>query len=204
MKWGLKGGISIYTDSGPPRYVLWCCGGICHQPDTFIQIGSGHTVEVNNQSTAVWWRYLTSFLAQFLKQHIMLSFDELLPGTEWDLGLSKRSWLVLIQEFRSPDKKGTINWVHSEKQVRILMPFLQNRFNSVIQSITQIQTNISCSWSSLLLSCKKKKSYTNSVYFRCLVDKHGFISPFFWMWRFRKNKPPTWIQNLYGASVKAT
>ena len=43
MKWGLKGGISIDADSGPPRYALWCCGGICHQPDTFIQIGSGHT-----------------------------------------------------------------------------------------------------------------------------------------------------------------
>ena len=41
---GLKGGISIDADSGPLRYVLWCCGGICHQPDTFIQIGSGHTV----------------------------------------------------------------------------------------------------------------------------------------------------------------
>ena len=32
MKWGLKVGISIDADSGPPRYVLWCCGGICHQP----------------------------------------------------------------------------------------------------------------------------------------------------------------------------
>ena len=42
---GLKGGISIDADSGPLRYVLWCCGGICHQPDTFIQIGSGHTVK---------------------------------------------------------------------------------------------------------------------------------------------------------------
>ena len=31
MKWGLKGGISVDADSGPPRYVLWCCGGICHQ-----------------------------------------------------------------------------------------------------------------------------------------------------------------------------
>ena len=41
---GLKGGISIDADSGPLRYVLWCCSGICHQPDTFIQIGSGHTV----------------------------------------------------------------------------------------------------------------------------------------------------------------
>ena len=41
---GLKGGISIDADSGPLKYVLWCNGGICHQPDTFIQIGSGHTV----------------------------------------------------------------------------------------------------------------------------------------------------------------
>ena len=44
MKWGL-GEISIEADSSPPRYVLWCYGDICHQPDTFIQIGSGHTVQ---------------------------------------------------------------------------------------------------------------------------------------------------------------
>ena len=43
MKWGLKEGISIDADSGPPRYVLWCSGGICHQVLTFIQIGCGHT-----------------------------------------------------------------------------------------------------------------------------------------------------------------
>ena len=40
----LKGGISIYADFGPPRYVLWCCGGICHEVLTFFQIGCGHTV----------------------------------------------------------------------------------------------------------------------------------------------------------------
>ena len=39
MKWGLKGGISIDADSGPPRYVLWCCGGFCHQLLTFFKIG---------------------------------------------------------------------------------------------------------------------------------------------------------------------
>ena len=44
MKWGLKGGISIYADSGPPRYVLWCYGCICHEVLTFIQVGCGHTV----------------------------------------------------------------------------------------------------------------------------------------------------------------
>ena len=41
MKWGLKGGISIDADSGPPRYVL---GGISQEFFAFIQIGSGHTV----------------------------------------------------------------------------------------------------------------------------------------------------------------
>ena len=51
MKWGLNGGISIDADSGPPKYVLWCCGGIFHQPDTYIQIGSGHTVMVRRKFT---------------------------------------------------------------------------------------------------------------------------------------------------------
>ena len=36
MKWGLKGGISIDADSGPPMYELWCCFGICYQQDNFI------------------------------------------------------------------------------------------------------------------------------------------------------------------------
>ena len=40
----LKGRISIDADSGPPRYVLWCCNGICHQVLTFFQIGCGRTV----------------------------------------------------------------------------------------------------------------------------------------------------------------
>ena len=44
MKWGLKGCVSINADSGPLRYVLWCCSSICHQLFTFIQIYSGHTV----------------------------------------------------------------------------------------------------------------------------------------------------------------
>ena len=44
MKWGLKGGISIDTDSGPLWYVLWCCGSRIWEAFTFFQIGSGHTV----------------------------------------------------------------------------------------------------------------------------------------------------------------
>ena len=43
-KKSLKGWISIYADFGPPRYVFWCCGGICHEVLTFFQIGCGHTV----------------------------------------------------------------------------------------------------------------------------------------------------------------
>ena len=38
IKKGLKGGISIDADSGPPRYVLWCCGGICHQLLFFLRL----------------------------------------------------------------------------------------------------------------------------------------------------------------------
>ena len=33
-----------YADFGPLRYVLWCCGGICHELITFFQICFGHTV----------------------------------------------------------------------------------------------------------------------------------------------------------------
>ena len=43
-----KGGILNDADSGPPRYVLWCCNGICQDFFTFIQIGSGHTVDSEN------------------------------------------------------------------------------------------------------------------------------------------------------------
>ena len=32
-------GISIDANSGTLRYVLWCCGSICHQLLNFIQIG---------------------------------------------------------------------------------------------------------------------------------------------------------------------
>ena len=35
---------SIDAVNGPFRYVLWCCGSICHQLFTFIQIGPRHPV----------------------------------------------------------------------------------------------------------------------------------------------------------------
>ena len=42
-------GISIDANSGNLGYVIWCCGSICHRLFTFIQIGSGHTVNVFTQ-----------------------------------------------------------------------------------------------------------------------------------------------------------
>ena len=61
MKWGLKDGISIYADSEPPRYVLWCCGCISHEVLTFIQIGCCHTVNdsVSRGSTAFLLKSMT-------------------------------------------------------------------------------------------------------------------------------------------------
>ena len=58
MRWGLTGGISIYADSGPPRYVLWCCSGICHEVLTFFQIGCGHTVVLELLLRRIRFKYL--------------------------------------------------------------------------------------------------------------------------------------------------
>ena len=73
MKWGLKGGISIDADSGPPRYVLWCCGGICHQLLTFFKIGCGHTVPFLLW-TFISLFYLDVFLIRFHYFFISFSF----------------------------------------------------------------------------------------------------------------------------------
>jgi hypothetical protein len=64
-----KGGISIDADSGPFRNVLWCFGGICHQQDTFIQIGSDHTVGLMCKYFLKWTENLrTNFWLQFLQK----------------------------------------------------------------------------------------------------------------------------------------
>ena len=44
MKWCLKGGILIDADSGPKKCFLNFLEFQIHRPDTFIEIGSGHTV----------------------------------------------------------------------------------------------------------------------------------------------------------------
>ena len=61
MKWDLKEGILNDADSG-----LWCCGSICHQPFTFIQIGSGHTVIGRTYEEKKWAEPVMSPLARKL------------------------------------------------------------------------------------------------------------------------------------------
>ena len=56
-------GISIDADSGPLRYVLWCCGSICHQLLTFIQIDYGHTVWLNWKVQIYTRTYLFDYVA---------------------------------------------------------------------------------------------------------------------------------------------
>ena len=63
MKWGLKGGISMDADSGPPRYVFWYYGGICHEDFTFIQIGSSYTVLYKKMwKIEVWFVIFNNFV----------------------------------------------------------------------------------------------------------------------------------------------
>ena len=78
----LKGGISIDADSGPPRYVLWCCGGICHQPDTLIKIGSRHTVQCHFISVGTNWLN-NQMLCQFLTSgNLFLSICTSIPNVK--------------------------------------------------------------------------------------------------------------------------
>ena len=46
-------GTLIDEDSVPLRYVLWCCGSICHKLFTFIQIGSDRTLLEHDNWAAV-------------------------------------------------------------------------------------------------------------------------------------------------------
>ena len=60
-------------------YVLSCCGGICHQPYTFIKIGYDHTVVITN--------YLTYFVP----------FSEKMSSNSTnknEANLSSISWLI--------------------------------------------------------------------------------------------------------------
>ena len=101
----MKGGISIYAGFGPPRYVLWCCGGICHELLTFFQIGCGHTVQK-------WFIWITIFSAWFGKWHIILS----------TIGWYQFSFISFITH---------MNLRSSELNITYLYPFVVYSANSV-------------------------------------------------------------------------
>ena len=47
MKRGLEGGISIDADSGPLRYVLWCCGSSDHTVTCNLEVGKGKNPKID-------------------------------------------------------------------------------------------------------------------------------------------------------------
>ena len=81
---GLKGVISIDADSGPPRYVLWCCSGICHQVLIFFQIVCGHTVDIQVESTKAekWVTFVKKRKAVlfYIPKCILRSYNKLLQS----------------------------------------------------------------------------------------------------------------------------
>ena len=85
-------GISIDADSGPLRHVLWCCGGICHQLLTFIQICCGHTVATGFETgdctytlTYPWISssFLYRFVDDFTIEELCMTGYESLDGPEF-------------------------------------------------------------------------------------------------------------------------
>ena len=89
MKWGLKGEILFDADSGPLRYLLWCCGSICHQLLTFIQIGYGHTVISTGYLYSGWG----------IPSSIMPKYDKrlfLIKGKKSTSQFSSENWALLI------------------------------------------------------------------------------------------------------------
>ena len=56
LKWGLKRRISIDADSGPLRYVLWCCGNRSQEEFSFIQFSSGNTVSCSLLDDTNGWK----------------------------------------------------------------------------------------------------------------------------------------------------
>ena len=63
MKWGLKGGISIDTDSGPLGYVFWCCGSRSWEVLTFFRLGLAMLCDCNaSQHCVPFVQVLTSWV----------------------------------------------------------------------------------------------------------------------------------------------
>ena len=97
-KKGPKGEISIDADSGPPRYVLWCCGGICHQPDTFFMIGSGHTVDCKRD--AQWAKTIRCcFLSRRIIHTLFYPIPYDIKQPFWEIWLGTEFWQEFFEEF---------------------------------------------------------------------------------------------------------
>ena len=61
MKWGLKGGISIDTDSGLLGYVLWCCSSRSWEVFTFFRLAlailcEGHLGSLDDMTFLYYFR----------------------------------------------------------------------------------------------------------------------------------------------------
>ena len=83
MKWGLKVGFQFMLILGllgisTTKYVLWCCGGICHQVFTFIQIGSGAPYCVKGANFLV-ANFVGVYDISALKVWNLLAFDHCRP-----------------------------------------------------------------------------------------------------------------------------
>ena len=48
-----------WFSASSPRYVIWCCGGICQEDFPFIQNGSGHTRPVNLHPLFLFWKHVS-------------------------------------------------------------------------------------------------------------------------------------------------
>ena len=75
MKWGLKGGISIDADSGPHRYVLWCCGEFVKKTSLLFRL-----------ALAILWKETLNY-----PQTIFFGFEDVL----WILVTFKFIWATM-------------------------------------------------------------------------------------------------------------
>ena len=124
-------------------YLLWCCGSICHQLLTFIQIGSGHTVRYwlfqcwfSILATNFWFCYLSGFAK------LIVDFpDRIIDfGTLWPVRfLVFARWKFELQKIRSKVLQVRLNLRHSLS----LKPFLF-LINFAFQAIFRKVRLISC------------------------------------------------------------
>ena len=157
MNWGLKGGISIDADSGPPRYVLWCCGGICHQLPTFFKIGCGHTVlrdtfvrenlemlnSLNFIAVRRKWKkygryiYYTGLISYFVFLLFLTSFALLSPNASDLLNSTKQTCIDHSKSYNNESNKKSM-WMYISQYGIIGLSSLQ----LILELIQAFRVNI--------------------------------------------------------------